>query len=364
MNKVEVKVQNLCMKVLKKNTIELDDNIFVIGCDSINTLIFTSAINKTFSISLMITDVIDHPTIREIAALVINKSDKKNYKEGKDSFVIFLDEYKKSLPNVFFIHDVTGEINIFSSLRNLLKSKYNCIGIRSYNKKALNPKLLNLEDYCKKIVDEIQLVQNGGNEIYILGWSNGGVYAYEVVRQLELLIANEVKLIVFDTPALKYPQDDIFTLESETLLISKYLDNNKLDKHIENSKQLWQNILKLIKTGLLSINEILCDEKLELLIKMIPNFHNLSLVNKIKTLSQIRSLINSALYYHPKNIITSAFIFFKAENSVLDYLPWDKCCRGKLKVFDVPGDHFTMLNEKNVKYIFDCYFRHNKEKQA
>jgi acyl carrier protein len=69
-NRDEVAVAEIWQEVLSLRDASIDDNFFDLGGDSLSATRAFARINKAFSTTLTLREILDHPTIRSLAELV------------------------------------------------------------------------------------------------------------------------------------------------------------------------------------------------------------------------------------------------------------------------------------------------------
>lgn len=70
MNETETKLSVIWKKLLEKENIEINDDFYQLGGNSIKALLLVSEIHQVFNANLLITDIAECRTIEKLAALL------------------------------------------------------------------------------------------------------------------------------------------------------------------------------------------------------------------------------------------------------------------------------------------------------
>ncbi|NLW46386.1 MAG: hypothetical protein GXY86_03470, partial [Firmicutes bacterium] len=104
-------------RVLGYDVMNIDDNFYELGGDSVNAIKITSLINHSLSLNLQVAELLEHQTIKELAAYIEQNTEKMNLGE-----VTEVKEAEDSLPNInnkigdiSFTRDSEGLNNILAS---------------------------------------------------------------------------------------------------------------------------------------------------------------------------------------------------------------------------------------------------------
>ncbi|MGD2088936.1 MAG: amino acid adenylation domain-containing protein [Candidatus Aminicenantes bacterium] len=350
-NEIEKKLVEIWSQVLDKQNIGTHDNFFELGGHSLKATVLTARIKRELDVILPLIEIFNRPKIH-LLAQYINTQTKEN-KLPKDHYLLLLKEEKNSPHHLFFTHDGTGEVDAYIELCKSLEPGYNCWGITADPFEHYAPKNLNIENMAAKYIERITMTQPPG-PYSIVGWSFGGLIAFEMVRLLEQKKQHMNFLAMIDTPP---PNTDgsepiaEFTLKSELDWIKDYLPGDIYEKIQQVSRasqqfqleHMWELILHHLESGSIHIEKIK-----EVLMKLggrgIPNIANLDIAACIRYLNILRSSIKARLSYAPGGKIdTPVHYFWPAESKITGPENWNDYTSQPIKIYKIPGDHYSIL---------------------
>lgn len=180
---------------LESNTINLEDDFFKLGGNSISGTRLITAINKEFSTKLNIIDIYTSKTVRAFIQKVTKKS--LSY-QPIVSFNESGHDIHKS--NIYMIHPGAGGCEVYHSLALKLEALFNCYGLDSYN--LYNQvKIDNLNKLAHYYLKQINLcsLKSKRSDWHLLGWSLGGQIALEMAVILEKQGIDNITVYLLDT---------------------------------------------------------------------------------------------------------------------------------------------------------------------
>jgi len=384
---IEYELKVILSETIKLDASEIDEerNLAEYGVDSIISSIIMQGIEKKFASSLPLSTIVEHPTVRELAAFIKENISDESVIASKPQKVIKKKEVKPvigtqtKLPpelvplnkkgnyqKVFFVHGGPGYAAYYTNLSEALGSDY---PFYAFQAKGVDGKSIPLE--FDEIVDHyiscIRIAQPEGPYI-IGGYSFGGYISYEIAQRLHKQGEEITELIIFDT----YPN----TPEANELYYSdasfdntffKLMMGNEFSNAKRNPSALITpadlegvpkeyyvaRIAQLARTK--GNSPLPADE--------IYNYIN----GTLKLIDYAEAAYNT---YKPEFYTASEVLYFKATKGFVaednwmglnavdiytpvgyNYLdPWRKWVKN-LKVVEVPCDHFNILEEPSLSIV-------------
>ncbi|MCB0640252.1 MAG: amino acid adenylation domain-containing protein, partial [Phaeodactylibacter sp.] len=180
----EQKMALIWAKLLGTTGIGATDNFFEVGGNSllIQQVLYRS--NQELSAGLTYNDFFQYPTIRELGSIAERAAAGSTTTSASEA-VFLLKKDPSADKQLFFIHDGVGSVDGYAELIRHLDG-YQCWGVKSNLLSGLHPHNLELKEVAGSYVEQLLRVQPTG-PIALLGWSSGGLLAYEMARQLETL---------------------------------------------------------------------------------------------------------------------------------------------------------------------------------
>ena len=321
-NELELQLTKIWEKVIRSKSIGVRDNFFDLGGNSLTAIKLFAQMEKIFQTNMSISAIFQAPTIEELAKILRQE---KNISPLSSLVPI---QPKGSRPILFAIHS----LHYTRDLSKYLGQDQPIYGLNfgmRYSKDHVSP-LTTIEELAKHYIEEIQALQPKG-PYFLMGYSFGGLVAYEMAQQL-LVKGEQIGFIaLFDTYtkwAEKLPMKqrliNIFSFPSKSLKIIIKTIQNKL-----------QNILKSIK-------------------KVMGTYERRPDV-------PIKSLMQA---YTPK-IYLGRVLFFKARELFSisrkvepPEVNLQKLVMGSLEIHEIPGNHDSMLKEPHVKILAEKLASH------
>ncbi len=303
-------LQEIILKVWRNAfndfSINIHDNFFDIGGDSLTALRIIEEIDSRYNIDIPLVSLFDCPTVALLADKAYKFCQGKQFLQSKDvhlNTVILLSKNTGEIP-LFLVHPVGGAIFWYKSLAALKEGQYNIYGIQDPNIDYHEITFNTLEDMAEYYLRAIKKIYSG--KIYYLGGASfGATVAFEMANQLTQTNQKVEFLGLFDGWA-HYPQS-LVQKSSSNLLHHK--DSQTLHLSTEKKEKLFQ----------------LEQKRQQLLLNYtMPKIH-----------------LDATLF--------KATELWPEFQSIEDqYNGWRKFITGQIEVYKVPGNHETMFFHPHV----------------
>lgn len=314
----------------------INDNFFELGGHSIMAMQIMSRFEKETGTAFPATILFKNPTISSLLASI----EKEGVTEREWKSLIPIKPTGNKMP-LYIVHGDGLYVLNFKDLAKYVADEQPLFGLQPPDLKEVDNTIESMADIAKHYVDEI-LEHNPNGPYAIAGYSFGGYIAVEMVRHLTAL-GKEVKMLgILDTDA-------------ENCFYNKPLHSIFLKKiRRQFPKMLW-----LIKSFFKHPSTTLNYQFNQLQKKLRKAGHSLGLIKKpkldevytrIQLINKKHQIAFKAYHLLPFNNFVYLFKAKKRVYFVDDFksLGWRKYAKKGVKVFDVPGDHETMLHQPNV----------------
>ncbi|VBB05355.1 phosphopantetheine attachment site [Lucifera butyrica] len=310
-NNVEQRIYEAWREILRKDTMSIFDDFFLTGGDSLSAASLAVSLSAEFETELFTSEIYRHRTIEQQATLL------DSCEHIRESELVPLREAGNH-PPLFVIHALDGDIIQYYKLIPYIDNNTPLYGIRyiSCDKDRLNGRV-DIRRIAQRYVRLIQNKQPKGPYL-LLGWSLGGVLAYEISQQLRGQGQKVAFLGIVDS---QYPG---FCIQHSVW------------------KRLSVHGKRLIRMDPLNAVGYIRGRIATLFDGKSPNLNNVDLM-------AARSL------YVPQSYQGEAFLFQAKEQNQAPYyvtvgLEWENVV-SKLKVVQVEGNHFSIWSECNVEKL-------------
>ncbi|MGB7604879.1 MAG: thioesterase domain-containing protein, partial [Lutisporaceae bacterium] len=354
-NEVEEKLAAIWQEVLGVEKVGVNNNFFELGGHSLKAMNVTSKIKKEIGIDIPLKELFVAPTIRQLSEYISNNKigEQKNTSED----IVLIKKGSEKAKNIFVVHDGSGDIGGYIELCTDINSDCNYWGIRAQKPTGYYPTNITIEKMASSYIEKLYNIQPEGN-YNLVGWSLGGVIAFEMARLMEEAGKKLDSLILIDAPAPKtnlvnriIKNTNKFSLEAEKKLAKLFACDDQIEAKIKSTtsvEELWQQIIEYYEQNNLSPKSIKHSEIMNFA-SFIPEYESIGIRELVYKLNYIRALNMSLEGYMPKNKINSQMYMFEAsENNISDKKTWDKFLTHKMISERMPGNHFTMMQNQNA----------------
>jgi thioesterase domain-containing protein len=165
--------------LLNRPDIGLDHNFFEAGGHSLLAIRMLAEINKNLSLKIPVSHLVEAPTARKFAELLMQT------KDVPARYLVSM-QPKGSLPPVYMVHHLLGDVLIYRSLANEFAPHRPVLGIQPPEDLIQRPQPYSLRALALDYVGEILKRQTDG-PIHLAGFSSGSLIAFEMARQFRNL---------------------------------------------------------------------------------------------------------------------------------------------------------------------------------
>jgi amino acid adenylation domain-containing protein len=342
-NALELQLAQIWEEVLKVQPISVTDNFFELGGHSLSAVHLMARIRHVFGPDLPLATLFEGGTIETLVAVL--------RQQGTQSSSPLVGIQTKGAKRPFFcVHPAGGNIICYISLARRLGLDQPLYGLQARGLDGKHEPLESIEEMAAHYLEALRGVQPCGP--YLLGgWSLGGALAFEMARQLQSQGEEIALLALMDSPA-------------------PVASHNHNDEELDDASLL---AAKAADAGL-PINEeelrgLEPDERLRYFLdqgrkcRLIPADYDLEQASRL--LRVYKTNVRALRLYNPRGSVNRVTLFRAiemleasvgptSENSALDAtLGWSKFSSEPVEVYDVPGDHMSMMTEPDVEALAD-----------
>ena len=186
----------LWREVLGVPEVNLLDDFFQLGGDSLSATILLLRVQDEFRIQLSLAALSQTPTLARLAT----KLDASGESDG--SLIVFHEGGAGS--PFFFVPGIGGSASSYAHIADRITRSHPTYGFSA----RLGPTAdseVSIESTATEYVAEINKVIPSGRRVVLVGYSLGGIVAFEIARQLRSSTTHDPLLIVIDTPLTNVP---------------------------------------------------------------------------------------------------------------------------------------------------------------
>jgi amino acid adenylation domain-containing protein len=311
--KCEKELYDIWVQILGVDKIGINDDFFELGGDSFSLMKLLTEIKKKYFVSKTVTWGFKNNTIFLQSKELINK-----LSYDKKLNPVFTFNVTKPISKVLiFIHPGGAGVEEYFEFAKKLNKKITFYGIESYNLCSDNSVITSIPDVVDKYIEYLIEIASLKN-LYLGGWSFGGVIAYEMSRKLTKLNLKPKNIYLIDPPFI--PEQKFIHINTQI----KYINQRSIKHRFEDELILEEYIKK--RNYVLKIeNKMLTEYTLE-------KYEGRTVIfNATNSLNMYNRQYNSDItkYNHLKKIIKN------------------------LNIENISSDHFSIMDNNNLKKITD-----------
>lgn len=353
----EKKLAKLWQELLHIEAVGVEDNYFDLGGTSILAVELFAQIERIFAKKLPLTTLIEAPTIEQLAQRI---SPEGQSLVGES--LVLLQE-GKSNPPLFLIHDGDGETMLYLNLARRVGLERSVYGLQPFSRDGYPILHTRMEQMAAYYIEKIRNVQPNGP--YLLGgMCAGGVIAYEMGRQLQNAGEKVAMVALIDAADVKAQQIAGRIAKQQLGRFNAALGQNQHLKPQERlvyilntiSKKATNVIIYNVKTKIKNIKDRV---RMDLFRYYLDR--QMTLPKFLENISVRTTYLFAEKDYLPRDIYPGEVVLFRAmagegndEPYILRYADplfgWGERA-SKVKVYDIPGGHSSMLQEPNVEVM-------------
>ncbi|MDJ1175086.1 non-ribosomal peptide synthetase [Roseofilum capinflatum] len=326
----ELQLVQIWSEVLNISTVGVQDNFFDLGGHSLLAVRLMARIEQQLGIHLPLTTLFTEPTIESQAHLLSSQSNVRSHAP------LVPIQTQGDLPPFFCVHPVGGNVLCYAELARHLGNNQPFYGLQSLGLSGDKEPLTKIEEMAAIYIEALQQIQPQG-PYYLGGWSMGGVVAWEMAQQLQVLGQKVELLTLIDSYAPsqnKQPIDDTF-------LINALLN--------DLSGMFGQEFS-------ISAQEIQQLQPAEQLSSILTEAKRLNILPPEISLEQMGRLFEvfkanlKAIYDYQPQPYSGRVALFSASESKEDR-GWNSWVTGALETYMIPGDHYGMMLPPHVRVL-------------
>jgi amino acid adenylation domain-containing protein len=325
-DELERQLVKIWEKILGQNNIGITDNFFELGGHSLLALQLFLEIERNWHKRLLLAVLFDSPTIAALANIIRQEEHISNW-----SPLVLIKSGKDRSP-LFCIHPIGGNLFNYYNLSKKLDLDLPIYGLQARGLDGKQPAFDRIEDMANDFIQAIQTIQPHG-PYFLLGYSFGGIIAFEMARQLATQGEDVGFLGLLDIRCPLVPEISAPFYQWLDLQL------NRLRKMTREQQ------IKYF------INKIIYRRKTDYRSEIVTTLCDLDMFTP-ELLNVLDRNIKARNKYQPQVYAGMAHLFWtEYHNSYIDRYPtlgWGDLIAGDLQLHHVPGDHSTLMKEPHV----------------
>jgi amino acid adenylation domain-containing protein len=322
---LELQFLTIWKEVLGENSIEITDNFFDIGGNSLLAMQLIVKIRKKLGISIPIMQLFQNPTIETLVLAVGAPVNEKPW-----SPVVSIKTNGNKEP-FFCVHPVGGNVLCYRALSKHWSENRPFYALQARGLEEDQMPHESIQEMAKEYIESLREIQPTG-PYFIGGWSFGGLVAVEMANQLQQLGEKISLLVLIDTTA-NIEKFKKLNIEDESLLLSELTNHFKGEPVKESRLSFKEQFIQFIENG----------GK-----KAVQKSKNSQILDRLISLAKAnyRSLQKITI---PRIEVKTVLIRTAANPEESRDLGWGRHV-SNLTIYHVPGDHWGITQTDHAPY--------------
>ncbi|WP_309728802.1 amino acid adenylation domain-containing protein, partial [Chamaesiphon sp. OTE_75_metabat_556] len=327
-DEIEQQLTEIWERVLDVRPIGISDNFFELGGHSLMAVRLFVEVEKIWGKNLPLATLFQAQTIEDLAKVLRQKE----WVAAWSSLVLIQPGEPK--PPLFCVHPIGGNILEYYAFANFLDRDRPIYGLQSQGLDGQQKPFRRVEDMASHYLKEIRTIQPHG-PYFMLGYSFGGLVAFEMARQLEADGEKTQMLALLDCSAPNLPSARPSVAQSLRIHLCNLW---QLNFHERSSYVMGRITYRLTK-----------DNHRDFLVK--------SLYKPTDMTPQLLDVLDANLQASEDYLARpyrGKITLFRCQVQDLEHylhpeLGWSDLVNGNVDVHHVPGSHFRMMKEPRVR---------------
>jgi amino acid adenylation domain-containing protein len=343
-NDVEQQLVEIWERVLDIQPVGITDNFFELGGHSLMAVRLFAEIERELGQNILLSTLFQRQTIAELAEIFSTKE----YPEWQS--LVQVKSGNPKIPPLFCIHAIWGNVLFYRNFAQYLEIDRPVYGLQAKGLDGEHQPCKSIDEMAANYIQEIQSVQPQG-PYFLLGYSLGGLIAFEIAQQLQAQ-GEEIQLLALLDPT--SPNLMRADLERESVvrgsLLTKTIShfNKLLALNIKDSAvYVWERLYWNLTMG-----------RVNILYKAYLR-HIKRSTNELQIMNVYWANYLTQDTYIPKQY-PGKITLFKAEELDIgaednSESEWKFLANAGLDIVSVPGVHAQMMEEPNIRILCDKF---------
>ena len=335
-DEVEALLVGWWQELLNREHIDLDADFFELGGDSLLGAQLFSKIKKTYGLKISLSTLFEARTVRDLGQLIGHASRDSSHGEPRPWSPIVPIQPKGTRAPLYVISGLGANVIKFHNLAFHLGKEQPMYGLLPRGMDGKDSYHARIEAIAGDYVVAIRAIQPAG-PYYLVGYSFGGIVAFEVAQQITAQ-GGEVRLLgLFDALEWHYMEK----VKGSLRMGQRF---QLLREHIETI---------LFSEDRVSYFKTLVSVRYAKIKFRLSHLLGRELPQKFGSIEEVNCY--AADRYYPKAYAGRLTLFRSTKKTVFrgddDLLGWGALAGGGLDVHEVPSTHFNFLKEPAVRVL-------------
>lgn len=318
------RLQQLWGEVLSVEVDDIDRDFFQLGGNSLTALRLVNRVQRDFSTELTVAALFRAPTIRKFAELVRGSS-------TEASGVLIPIQVSGAQRKLFCVHPIGGTVLCYRRIASSLAGRADVYGIQSPGLTGEASSAETIEELAQAYCRALTATYPEG-PIDLLGWSLGGMIAFEMARVLSQSGRSVARVVLIDSAfSSAKPQD----AQSEEWCWQYFLDDLRRLTHAANGDATRQitNLATPAETARTLLGDV-------------------SEAQVSRLFAAFKANARAYVGFEPRPIDNDLSLILARESGAKNHVGrWGDLTSGDLQTFEMPGDHHSIFEAESAERL-------------
>ncbi|MHB0958497.1 MAG: SDR family NAD(P)-dependent oxidoreductase [Pirellulaceae bacterium] len=347
------------------NALDREQPLASLGLDSLMAMELKAKLEAKLGQSMPMGALLENPSVARLAAVFAPFFSPTS--SGSQAPVVALSATARSLthgwspllkltdrgarPPLICVHPAGGDVSCYYSLARRLGAHFPVWALRARGLDEQTAPHQSVETMAQDYLEAIR-AEHPPSPYYLAGWSTGGIFAYEMTRQLLGQPDEAAGLFLFDSPTPAIFQgvdlEDASRFLVDLVEFSNWFAGSRMQVDYEDLKtQTPDAALRIVFDEAKRHHVLSSDSSIEYLRRLVSvcREHSRAIVQY-----PLRPLDRPVHLFRPAN---SRVLADASRKTLSEDLGWREILGEQLVIRQVPGDHFSMMTEENAGVLGD-----------
>jgi amino acid adenylation domain-containing protein len=341
---VESRLATIWAGILRADRVGIADDFFERGGHSLLAMRMVARAGKEFGIDLPLRVLFEAPTLGELASRIAHLADAgtPDGREASYNPLVVLQSGSGETPPLFCIHPSGGGVRCYSTMAKEFDTRQRVFGLEAQGLDGKKAPLRTVPEMAETYLEHVQSAHPQGPYL-LVGWSFGGVVAFEMACRLRRMGKNVALLVLIDSSFATADDRDLDEGSPDfwTAFIRNLLPQARAGQFLGQSDAFWA---------------LRRDGRLEALQRYIdPSDREGADSRWIKHSYDVFAANHEAWRRYVPGAFDGEAIVFQPEASsarrAIRPLPWRELATSGAEVIRVPGDHYSVVELPAIRSV-------------
>jgi surfactin family lipopeptide synthetase A/fengycin family lipopeptide synthetase D len=346
-------------EILGREKIGIRDNFFDLGGDSLDFVKVANKLREKLDKEIPVATLFTYVTISSLECFLTGAELPGASTTVPGNFVM-LNGSPQSAGNIFFVHEILGDVGAYMEFSKQLGDRFNCWGVEAEKLTNDVPQNVTIEEISAKYIRQIKHIQPHG-PYNLFTWSWGGHLGLDMALQLEKM-GEKISFLGFvdcsGPDCRKNIRVEAFTLESEKNFLKALFKAAGNPLELDEMADL--DLLWTTAVDFLTADPAMVEQLRQLLIAnalALPGYYNLTGEALVHYLNLNRTHTNASARYIPAGKIHTPLHYFAANQNTGRVESWKDYCHNPVIYHEINGDHHSIFRNMDQIAEFAGLFR-------